>query len=294
MYQVRKISANSDTLRILAVMADFQTDRDGTTFGNGKFGSIYSQDYGQDILDPLPHDKNYFESHLLFVKNYFQKVSKGKLVIEYTVLPGIVTVSKTMRNYSPPSSSDDFTLLADYTKEVWRLADSSNPGFDFSKFNVFTIFHAGVGRDIAIPGTLGNEHNLPSIYFGADLYKKIYGSSFNGFSVQNGAFNITNTIVMPETESREVSNGLNTVFFQLTINGLFAANIGSALGVPDLFNTKTGESAIGRFGLMDPQAFFSYQGIFPPEPSPWVKVRLGWAQPVTLSPGNYKKSKCCC
>jgi len=287
-YQARKISANSDTLRILAVMADFQTDRDGTTFGNGKFGSIYSQDYGQDILDPLPHDKNYFESHLLFVKNYFQKVSKGKLVIEYTVLPGIVTVSKTMRNYSPPSSSDDFTLLADYTKEVWRLADSSNPGFDFSKFNVFTIFHAGVGRDIAIPGTLGNEHNLPSIYFGADLYKKIYGSSFNGFSVQNGAFNITNTIVMPETESREVSNGLNTVFFQLTINGLFAANIGSALGVPDLFNTKTGESAIGRFGLMDPQAFFSYQGIFPPEPSPWVKIRLGWAQPVTLSPGNYK------
>jgi hypothetical protein len=179
-------------------------------------------------------------------------------------------------------------MLADFTKEVWKLVDSANPGFDFSKFNVFTIFHAGVGRDIAIPGTLGNEHNLPSIYFGADLYKKIYGSSFNGFPVQNGAFNITNTVVMPETESREVSNGLNTVFFQLTINGLLAANIGSALGVPDLFNTKTGESAIGRFGLMDPQAFFSYQGIFPPEPSPWVKIRLGWAQPVTLSPGNYK------
>lgn len=276
-----------DTLHILAVMADFQTDRDGTTFGNGKFGSIYSQDYGQDILDPLPHDKNYFEKHLLFVKNYFEKVSGGKLVIDYTVLPGIVTVSKTMRNYSPPSTSDDFTLLADFNKEVWRLVDSTNPGFDFSKFNVFTVFHAGVGRDIALPGTLGNEHNLPSIFFGESLYKKIYGDSFDGFPVQNGAFKITNTIVMPETENREVSNGLTTSFFQLTINGLMTANIGSALGLPDLFNTRTGDSAIGRFGLMDPQAFFSYQGIFPPEPSPWEKIYLGWASPVTIEPGSY-------
>lgn len=280
-------STQPDTLRILAVMADFQTDRDGTTFGNGKFGSIYSQDYGKDILDPLPHDKNYFESHLQFVKNYFSKVSNGKLTIEYTVLPGIVTVSKTMRNYSPPSASDDFTLLADFNREVWKLVDSANPGFDFSKFNLFTIFHAGVGRDIALPGTLGNEHNLPSIYFSPASYKKIYGASFDGFSVGNGSFKIDNTIVMPETENREVSNGLTTSFFQLTTNGLMAANIGSALGLPDLFNTKTGESAIGRFGLMDPQAFFSYQGVFPPEPSPWAKIYLGWATTVTLSPGNY-------
>ena len=28
-----------DTLRILAIMVSFQDDRDGTTFGTGKFGS---------------------------------------------------------------------------------------------------------------------------------------------------------------------------------------------------------------------------------------------------------------
>ncbi|MCK7524867.1 MAG: hypothetical protein MZV64_48305 [Ignavibacteriales bacterium] len=42
-----------DTVKILAVMVNFQEDRDGATFGNGKFGSIYSQNYGNDILDPL-------------------------------------------------------------------------------------------------------------------------------------------------------------------------------------------------------------------------------------------------
>jgi M6 family metalloprotease-like protein len=287
---VSKVSAQSDTLKILAVMVEFQADRDGTTFGNGKFGSIYSQDYGQNILDPLPHNKPYFESHLLFAKNYFQKVSNGKLVIQYTVLPGILTVSKTMRNYSPPSNSTDYTLLGNFCNEVWQLADSANPGFDFSQYNVFTIFHAGAGRDVVIPGTLGNEHNIPSLYLGEKSFKNIYGNSFDGFPVQNN-FKITNTIVMPETESREISNGLTTSFLQLTINGLMVANIGSAIGLPDLYNTSTGESAIGRFGLMDGQSFFAYSGLFPPEPSPWTKIYMGWADVVTVDPGNYRDIK---
>jgi len=70
--QSDKVLSN-DTVKILAVMVSFPEDRDGTTFGNGKFGSIYSKDYGSNILDPLPHDKSYFESHLTFVKNYLKK-----------------------------------------------------------------------------------------------------------------------------------------------------------------------------------------------------------------------------
>src|SRR5690606_7787615 len=73
--------SSQDTLKILAVMVNFQQDRDQTTFGNGKFGSIYSEDYGNSIIDPLPHDRNYFEAHLEFVKNYFNKVSYGHLNI---------------------------------------------------------------------------------------------------------------------------------------------------------------------------------------------------------------------
>jgi hypothetical protein len=280
----------TDTLKILAVMVEFQTDRDETTFGNGKFGSIYSQNYGLNILDPLPHDKAYFESHLLFAENYYKKVSNGKLIIQYTVLPGILTVSKTMRNYSPPSNSTDYSLLADFCKEVWQLADSANPGFDFSQFNVFTIFHAGAGRDVVLPGTLGNEHNIPSLYLGENAFKKVYGNSFEGFPVRNN-FKITNTIVMPETESREVSNGLTTSFFQLTINGLLVANIASSIGIPDLYNTSTGESAIGRFGLMDGQSFFAFRGLFPPDPSPWTKIYMGWASAVTIYPGDYSNVK---
>ncbi len=276
-----------DTLKILGVMVDFQEDKDAATFGNGKFGSIYSQDYGSTILDPLPHDKSYFDEHLEFVKNYYQRVSNGKLVIKYTVLPGIITVSQRMRSYSPPNNSEDFTLLGDFAKEVWAKVDSANPGFDFGDYNVFTVFHAGVGRDVTLPGSIGDQKDLPSVYLSTKALKNIFGNSFDGFSVSNGNTKIKNTMIIPETESREMSSLSGNVLFQLTINGLLVADIASHLGLPDLFDTKTGISAIGRFGLMDGQSIFAYNGLFPPEPSPWSKIYLGWADPVTLSPGNY-------
>jgi len=276
-----------DTLKILAVMVNFQQDRDGTTFGNGKFGSIYTKAYGDTILDPLPHDKAYFESHLEFVKNYFEKVSGGIVTVNYTVLPDTFSVSQTMRNYTPGNNSDDFTPLAEFSREVWQKADALNPGFNFSDYGIFLIFHAGVGRDISLPGSIGNEKDLPSVYLSFKALQNIFGSDFTGFPVSNGSFNIKNSMIVPETESRELEVIGGSVLFEISINGLLAASVGSYLGLPDLFDTKTGLSAIGRFGLMDGQAIFAYNGIFPPEPSAWEKIYLGWRVPTEINPGNY-------
>jgi len=276
-----------DTVKILAVMVSFQEDRDGATFGNGKFGSIYSQNYGNDILDPLPHDRDYFESHLTFVKNYFQKVSNGKTIVEFTILPDTFSVSKTMRNYSPAPGSDRLDSLGSFCREVWTIADQLYQGLSFSEYNLFVIFHAGVGRDISLPGSIGNERDLPSVYLGENSLKNIFGSSFEGFPVSNGAFKIKNSMIIPETESRELETITGKFLFEITINGLIVASVASHLGLPDLFDTETGLSAIGRFGLMDGQSIFAYNGCFPPEPSAWEKIYLGWAEPVEISPGNF-------
>ncbi len=162
-----------------------------------------------------------------------------------------------------------------------------HPGFNFADYDLFVIFHAGVGRDITLPGSLGNEKDLPSVFLGQNALQKIFGSTFTGFPVSNNSFHIDNSMIIPETESRELSSFGQTVLFQITINGLLVSSIASYLGLPDLFDTNTGLSAIGRFGLMDGQAIFSFSGLFPPEPSAWEKIFLGWIQPVTVAPGNY-------
>ncbi len=277
----------ADTVKILAVMAEFPPDKDGATFGNGTFGSIYSQDYGDNIIDPLPHDQKYFEEHLLFVKNYFNKVSGGKVTVAYTVLPQIITVSKMMRNYCPPSNSNNFSSLGEFAKEVWAKADSANPGFNFKGYNLFTIFHAGVGKDLTLPGSIGDAKDLPSVFLNTKTLNNIYGSGFKGFPVSGGSFDIDNTLIMPETESREEQGYGGTVLYEITINGLLAASVGSYLGLPDLFDTQTGQSAIGRFGLEDGQSIFAYNGAFPPEPSAWEKIYLRWTSPVSIPPGDY-------
>ena len=285
--EIRSVIAGNGTLKILAVMVNFQQDKDEATFGNGKFGTIYTQDYGLSILDPLPHDKQYFNEHLQFARNYFDKVSNGKQKISYYVLPDTFSVSKTMRNYSPRSDSNNFTALADFSKEVWTKAAQIYPDFDFKDYDIFLIFHAGVGRDITLPGSVGDERDLPSIYLSTKTLKNIYGQGFSGFPVSNGAFDIPNSMIIPETESRELSTLSGNVLVQISINGLLVSSIASYLGLPDLFDTQTGRSAIGRFGLMDGQAIFAYNGLFPPEPSAWEKIYLGWAQPVSVKPGNY-------
>lgn len=276
-----------DTIKILAVMVEFQKDTDANTGGDGTFNSIYGKDYGDKIIDPLPHDINYFSNHLEFAKNYFAKVSNGKTNVVYQFLPQII-VSKTMRNYSPPINSIDFTAMAEFMKEVWTLAGNQNPNFNFSDFNLFAIFHAGVGRDISLPGSLGNEKDLPSVYLGLNALQKYFGTSFDGIPVGNANFKITNSMILPQTENREISSFGQTSLFQVSINGLIAANIASYLGLPDLFDTNTGLSAIGKFGLMDGQSIFANRGLFPPEPSAWEKIFLGWETPfeIEVKAGN--------
>ncbi len=150
---------------------------------------------------------------------------------------------------------------------------------------MFTIFHAGVGKDIDLRASLGYDPtplDIPSLYFGLSSFQKLLGNSFQGFPVTNSTFKISNTVVLPETESRKISSISGDVLLELSINGLLIASIGSHLGLPDLFDTKTGKTAIGRFGLMDGQSIFSFAGICPPEPSAWEKIYLGWTTPIEI------------
>jgi Secretion system C-terminal sorting domain/FG-GAP repeat len=278
------LNAFPDTLKILAVMVQFQPDSDPLTTGNGQFDLSTAP---QRIIDAPPRDSSYFADHLMFARNYFPKASNGKQNISATVLGAVLTLSKQMKQYAPLNSN---LPLGEMITEAWGLADSAYPQFPFDEYDLFVIFHAGSGKDIDLQASIGYDptpYDIPSLYFSLDGLKNIFGSTYTGVQLKNHpAFSITNSIVLPETENRMLPASTGGDFlYQLSINGLVVANIASHLGLPDLFDTKTGGTAIGRFGLMDGQAIFSFSGLFPPEPCAWEKIYLGWTSPSTVASG---------
>ncbi len=175
---VPHISAANGTLHIVAVMVDFRTDNNSYTSGNGHFNtSIIDTSSAHHFIptnvtiDPLPHDTAYFAAHLEFAKNYFEKVSGGKLHIQYTILPEIVHLDHPMSDYAPMGNNDSQDYkLADLVKDTWNTVQQ-NGGFDTTNLNpdntVFIIFHAGSGRDFNFLGTALDHtpQDIPSILF---------------------------------------------------------------------------------------------------------------------------------
>jgi hypothetical protein len=266
-------------------MVQFVPDSSELTSGNGQFDLTTTP---QRILDAPPRDSAYFADHLLFAQNYFHKASNSKQNITATVLGGVLTLPHQMRDYSPEGTTD--LPLANLAVDAWRMADSLYPTFPFQNYDLFIVFHAGSGKDVDLRGSLGYDptpYDLPSLYFDLNGFRQVLGTSFDGISLpHHPTFKITDSAILPETENRLIPGLGGDVLLQLSINGLLVASIGSHLGLPDLFDTKTGGTAIGRFGLMDGQSIFSFSGLFPPEPSAWEKIYLGWTTPITVPSGH--------
>ncbi len=283
----RVFAAAADTIRVLAVMVQFQQDNDDRTTGDGRFDRSAPS---QPIIDAPPHDRQYIEDHLQFLSNYYAKASKQRLIVLGTVIDSVFTLPVRMAAYSPPKDGP-FTLVGDLARDAWQRADASGLVTDFARYDAFVVVHAGVGRDIDLVGTLGYDPtplDIPSLYLGLGAFREFYGQSYQGIPVNNGSFFITNSIVLPETESRPIPTVTGTdILLELGINGLLCASLGNFLGLPDLFDTQSGRTAIGRFGLMDGQAIFSFSGLFPPEPSAWEKYWLGWVNPILIQAGTH-------
>ncbi len=279
------------TLDVVAIMVEFQPDSNDLTSGTGVFdGGLPYLENDPTNIDPLPHNRAYFEAHLEFAKNYYEQSSDNQLTLNYRVLPNVYRLDKEMKEYSPTGKTFTNEKLAQLVVDSWTKVEEQG-GFDATGLDpentAFIIFHAGIGRDIELVGTSLDitPQDIPSITLKKqNLAELLDNPGFEGIPINNGSFRITNSLIIPRTESRR---GLdiqeNPFVFPLSINGLLCASIGSHLGLPDLFNTETGDSGIGRFGLMDGASFFSYQGLFPPEPSAWEKQFLGWITPFEVT-----------
>ncbi len=264
-------SSTPDTIRVLAIRVEFQTDDAKTTTGNGKFD--LTKPSGLYQIDPPPHNRSYFQDHLLFLKNYFWRVSHGRVIIEGDVFPleqdGAYQLDQPMMAYNPNTTPEaNNRALANLFKDAILKADQ-DPTIDFSQYQSFIIFHAGVGKDIDL-GFDETPQDIPSLFINSQFLQNYLGESS---IIVDDSIEIPGGIIVPETESQDG--------FEFGLNGLLVSNFGTQLGWPDLFSPDTRRPGIGKFGLMD-VGLFNGDGLLPAIPCAWTRIYAGWETPINI------------
>jgi M6 family metalloprotease-like protein len=271
--------ANQDTIKILALRVQFEQDNVATTTGDGLYDLSAQSDY---IFDRPPHDRSYFQNQLLALANYFKTVSNGRLVFSYDVLPHEETLAYSLSNdMAYYSGRGDENLQKVGWVELLRdavLAACDADSVDFADYDVYIVFHAGVGSDVSFDFD-PTPYDIQSAFIDFETLKETLGPddpNFNGIPAGDQVF-IKEGIILPETQNQEGYN--------LALLGTMTLLMGSQLGMPNLFNTETGDPGIGQWGLMD-QGSFNFLGLIPAEPDAWTKIFMGWEQPVVVTTGQ--------
>lgn len=278
----------SQELTIAAVRVEFQPDTTSGTAGNGQF--VYNPDFAVNCpdfsMDPPPHDKSYFQDHLLAANNYWNRVSQG--IVEINLNASVMMPAGNAEAYLLPHDMayyhpfdreyDADAKLAELVEDVVAAVGND---IDFSQYNTFVIFHAGLGGDFefALDPTPGN---LPSAYFSAEE-----------LTAQGVTALVPNALILPESqnmlhfpETREIFiDSDDPCFYQFGLNGTLALMLGFRLGLPPMYNTESGQTLIGKYGLMD-QGAANIQGIAPAEPNPFTRIQQGWETPENIFVGD--------
>lgn len=237
-YSILHNNNNSvDSIKIIALRVEFKRDSSNITTGDGWFGinrtgmgtqeDIYERNYYPKYggaaykYDDLPHDKKYFENQLEYVKNYFKKVSRNRLFVDYEVFPSgageehAYQVPEKMTKYSPgykkaKESFDEYgyrrtVSLMDFIYDAIHAADTSSESpfknIIKGKNNVFyyvdpadttikkraaiLIFHAGASylTDGGWQGYLGQDTPSDMIdwFISAETFE-YFADSIDGFT----------------------------------------------------------------------------------------------------------------
>ncbi len=268
-----------DTVRIAALRVEFASVPDPAKI-SGDGGRFDLSDRRSEIpIDPPPHDRRYFLKHMESLANYYSTMSYGHLVIEWEVFPlanDEAYLLPDAGDYNPGGGVWTWELdgLELFFRDAISTADQDDD-LDYRDFDAVVLFHAGSDWQNDIYGD--TPYDIPSFFI----------SLAGSVAVEDSTHFIVDGCVVPETTTQDgYFNG---------INGVLAHEIGHQLGLPDLYDTRTGMSIVGYWDLMDygsgvgvvlqdtltDQAYY-VTGIVPGSLSAWSKVQLGWVAPDTV------------
>jgi M6 family metalloprotease-like protein len=270
-----------DTVRVLGIRVDFLKDSGGSlTTSDGKFNLRDNDEVGA-LVDPPPHNRDYFMSQLQALSKYYDAQSYGQLVIEYDVYPAERDSAyhlNDIMDYGPWVLAQDSVIVRearDFLIDSIKEADSHDT-IDFSRYDACIVFHAGPDFQSDINGD--SPRDIPS--YTVPLFE-------DSVAVNGGASYVHMGMVIPETSTQDGFLG--------ALNGVIAHEFGHMLGLPDLYDINTFFPVVGDFSLMDSGNMlqgvledpatgdlYAVYGLLPSSLDIWSKAIL-WPQTVQLA-----------
>jgi M6 family metalloprotease-like protein len=300
-----KAAGGIDTLRVLFVRIAFDGNRDPnltTIPAGGDFMLDPLANPGPLEVDPPPHNKRYFESHLQGLTEYYRFMSGRRLHIEGQVLPAADQAAYRVQDiaeYGP--GAGNFWTMAGLESLVRDMITATDLGTaidgtvnladydDNDPFTYVIFVHAGSDWQSDVNGDSPND--VPTFFVNLGEAQALTSIGSDGV-----AGSLTECSVIPETTNQDGYAG--------SIAAAFYHEFGHALGLPDVYDSSRGLPSVGIWDLMDSGTNLSATlgaitaagdtvyvvagGVLPPSLSAWDKWFLGWLETRDL---DYKSGE---
>ena len=198
------------------------------------------------------------ETQFSNVRSFYSENSYDLLTVTSTVSKGgsgargAYRMPRTLSYYASGINSRYGEIFSD------AVAIATAAGYNFSSMNHIMIYHAGDGSE-----TSGSPNSLIWSVFDPSISLTLQGKSFSGATF------------VPEKEASPYDP-----------LGVIVHEYGHQLGLPDLYNTNTGNTTVGRWSLMDSGVYTGPSlapGSNPSHFDAWCKQFLGFSSPQTIS-----------
>ncbi|MBN2607728.1 MAG: M6 family metalloprotease domain-containing protein [Candidatus Fermentibacteraceae bacterium] len=256
-----------ETMNVCMIRVQFLEDFTELTSGNGRM----------DLDADPPHDRVYFRTIADDVSSYYEDVSGGELVLEIDIYPseldGCYTADHQMMHYGDDAYYVEGSCLL--LHDAVLLADQD---IDFSQYDAVIVIHAGSGQEADIyrnsPGDIGSIFlTLSDLTY----YLPGAGQGYRGIPTNDGVY-VAEGMIVPEQESQDG--------FGLGVLGTIVHEFGHQLGLPDLYDTYTGNVGVGGWDLMG-YGQWMMSGYWPSAPGAWCRIFLGWDSPKEVDSGTF-------
>ncbi len=252
--RIRKLQAGGvDTVRVLCLRVEFQSDTTPLTTGNGKMDTLgfLAPDSGL-FYDP-PHFKRYFERQMEGLRNFYRAQSLGKLYVEFTVMPSGEKVSyqlpREMPFYGDTISYDAVEMgLVRLMRDAFKVADE-DPELHFGNYDEFIVFHAGSGLQADMRGDSPFDLLAGEVPSGA--IEAYLGEPY--ISVDSGRTHIEQATVLPEMMRQDTMYGdppQTNILGMTGLAGTLSHEFAHLLGAYDLYDVTGVTMGVGSWSLM--------------------------------------------